>query len=152
MRVAEVGSVMAVVAAIAGGCASVQRAQASDVAAQGAVYSCVVSTLRSGPLPVVKADSSQGVVTAQLRSDASPGSPRISGGQTGSPIATGDYESPYTIDVVTAHVRYDATKNKPVVDVSASSGNGSSAKGGYVQGPPSDVAQKSARAVQACAA
>ena len=134
-----------------GACASTQARPGAEVAAAGATYSCVLAALRGGPLPVVKADSAQGFVLAQLREDVAIGSPRISGGQIGSPAGSGDYEQPYTIDLVTARVHYDAAQGRSLVDVQAASGTGSSAKGGWVPRPARDVAQQSARAARACA-
>jgi hypothetical protein len=118
--------------------------------AEHRAYDCVLGALRQSELPVVAADSSRGVVRAQLRDEVPAGDARLSGLFVGSANAQNDYPAPYLIDVVDATVTLDRVTGHLVVAAKASSGAGSSAHGGYTQRPASDRALRAARAAQAC--
>jgi hypothetical protein len=119
-------------------------------AAEHTTYECALGALRQSELPVVAADSSRGVVRAQLREEVTAGDARLSGLFVGSANAQNDYPAPYLVDVVDATVTLDRATGRPVVAVKASSGAGSTAHGGYTQRPASDRALRTARAAQAC--
>jgi len=99
-------------------------------AAEHRTYECALGALRKSELPVVAADSSRGVVRAQLREEVTAGDARLSGLFVGSANAQNDYPAPYLVDVVDATVTLDRATGRPVVAVKATSGAGSTAHGG----------------------
>src|SRR5207237_9681251 len=97
-------------------CASVAHRTSDSDAARAAMYTCAVTAMRAGPLPVVSADSGHGRAVAQLRDDVAVGSPQIAGGAVGG-LTRDDQESPYLIDVVIASVKNDRATGRPGLDV-----------------------------------
>ena len=118
---------------------------------KAATYRCVVSALRASGLNVVSSDPSTGRVHAFLRDELPAGDSRLSSRPAiGQGTAAGDYASPYLIDDVTAVVTIDPATGHPAVAVSAISGEGRTARGGYVDRQPTDRVVRTASAAQSC--